>query len=81
MSAASHDATSQRRDAAVIASSVLGSLGKLGDPLRRRLSKPVQWPDADVELDVESRRPEGSRMVKHVHQICASLSSEPGVAF
>lgn len=71
MSAASHDATSQRRDAAVIASSVLGSLGELGGPLRRRLSKPVQWPDADVKLDVESRRPERSRMVKHVHQICA----------
>jgi hypothetical protein len=71
MVGANRDAVSERRDAAVIASSVLESLTKLGDPLRRRLSKPVQWPESDLKLDVDSRRPDRVRMVKHVHQSCA----------
>lgn len=65
------DAALQRRDAAIIASSVLTSLAELGDPLRRRLSTPVRWPEANLKLDVESRRPDRTRMVKHVHQSCA----------
>lgn len=71
MGTADGDAARQRRDAATTAGSVLESLAELGEPLRRRLSKPVQWPEADVKLDIESRRPDRSRMVKHVHQSCA----------
>jgi len=74
MAGSERDSVAQRRDAALVASGVLDSLGELAEPLRRRLSRPVDWPEADVKLDVQSRRPDRTRMVKHVHQGCASHS-------
>jgi hypothetical protein len=70
MAGTDQDPLAKRRDDAVIASAVLTSLAEVGDPLRRRLCKLVEWPEAAVNLDIESRRPDLARMVKHVHQSC-----------
>jgi hypothetical protein len=60
----------QRSDAAKVAADVLEQLDALVTPLRADLSKPLTLPEPAVVLDMESRKGDRTRLVKHVHQAC-----------